>query len=119
MKDDEQQSLFGNGSVIDVYHAKEYEADKFVTHHLKLNEQFCNDVLSGKKSFEIRLNDRNYQVGDHVIFHAVHSIDEDGVVWFANHEINDKEYEITYILSGWGLKDGYVAFTVKEIKNGR
>lgn len=111
MKDDEQQSLFGNGSVIDVYHAKEYEADKFVTHHLKLNEQFCDDVLSGKKSFEIRLNDRNYQVGDHIKFQA----------WgchfpIAEHAINDKEYEITYVLSGWGLKDGYVAFTTKEIK---
>ena len=81
------------------------------THYLKLREDYCDDVLSGKKSFEIRYNDRGYQKGDHIKFHAV---DEDG--FDISHEINRKEYEITYVLSGWGLKDGYVAFTTKEIK---
>lgn len=27
------------------------------THNLKLNMDFCNDVLKGKKTFEIRYND--------------------------------------------------------------
>ncbi|MBP7319544.1 MAG: DUF3850 domain-containing protein [Lachnospiraceae bacterium] len=80
------------------------------THHLKLNEKFCDAVISGDKNFEIRFNDRDYQVGDHVIFQA-----------WGNHfpvdmnPINSKEYEIIYVLSGWGLKDGYVAFATKEI----
>jgi hypothetical protein len=33
MKDDEQQSLFGSGSVVDVDHAKEFETDTFTTHN--------------------------------------------------------------------------------------
>lgn len=34
-------------------------------HELKLNIEFCDAVLSGEKSFEIRENDRGYQKGDH------------------------------------------------------
>lgn len=34
------------------------------THNLKLRMDFCNDVLNGKKTFEIRYNDRGYQTED-------------------------------------------------------
>lgn len=34
------------------------------THRLKLNSDYYNDSASGIKTFEIRKNDRNYQVGD-------------------------------------------------------
>lgn len=34
------------------------------THELKLDTKFFDDVKSGKKNFEIRKNDRDYQVGD-------------------------------------------------------
>lgn len=37
-------------------------------HHIKLNIEFCNDVLNGDKCFEIRENDRGYQRGDLVKF---------------------------------------------------
>ena len=33
-------------------------------HYLKLNIDFCDDVLSGNKNFEVRYNDRGYQTGD-------------------------------------------------------
>ena len=33
-------------------------------HNLKLNIEFCDDVLSGNKNFEIRYNDKGYQTGD-------------------------------------------------------
>ncbi len=26
-----------------------------------------------------------------------------------------KEYEITYVLAGWGLKENYVALGIKEV----
>ena len=41
------------------------------THNLKLRMDFCDDVLRGKKTFEIRYNDRGYQVGDLIKFRAV------------------------------------------------
>lgn len=33
-------------------------------HQLKINTEFFDQVVSGMKTFEIRLNDRNYEVGD-------------------------------------------------------
>jgi hypothetical protein len=82
-----------------------------MTHIIKLQEQFCDAVLSGDKCFEIRNNDRGYQKGDRVRFV---SVAETGPQ--AYHEIDWHEYEITYVLSGWGLKEGYVAFGIKEVK---
>ena len=41
------------------------------------------------------------------------AIDKNGVL--NPHVINDKRYEITFILNGWGLKNGYVALGIKEI----
>lgn len=34
------------------------------THELKLDDKYFDEVKSGKKNFEIRKNDRNFQVGD-------------------------------------------------------
>lgn len=33
------------------------------------------------------------------------------------HSINDKVYEITYVLNGWGIKNGYVVFGIKECES--
>lgn len=81
------------------------------THEIKLAIEFCDDVLSGRKSFELRYNDRGYQTGDRVKF-----IPFDGYL-SAYHEIAHKTYEITYVISGWGLKEGYVAFGIKPVKD--
>ncbi len=82
------------------------------THKIKLLMNFCDDVLSGDKRFEIRENDRGYQKGDRVVFRPYEPSDP-----FVKHPISDKVYEITYILNGWGLKDGYVVFGIREVKN--
>lgn len=80
-------------------------------HKIKLREEFCNPVLNGEKTFEIRFNDRGYQKGDHIRFT---SVDGEGIHFF--HGIEDKEYEITYVLGGWGLQENYVALAIKEVK---
>jgi ASC-1-like (ASCH) protein len=36
-------------------------------HELKLSEKYFEDVISGVKKFELRYNDRNYQVGDELL----------------------------------------------------
>lgn len=86
------------------------------THEIKILLGFADDVLSGRKTFEVRKNDRGYQAGDHVIFTVV----SENVYDFADcdrHALNSKEYEIKYVLSGWGIKEGFVAFGIKEVKS--
>lgn len=66
--------------------------------------------LTAKKTFEIRYNDRGYQTGDRIKFIP---IDSHGVI--VEHKIAKTDYEITYILNGWGLKNGYVVLAIKEL----
>lgn len=80
------------------------------THDLKLNIEFCNAVLSGEKTFEVRKNDRGFQTGDLIRF-----IPTDGTIReHAKHEISGHTYKITYILNGWGIKNGYVVLGIRE-----
>jgi Domain of unknown function (DUF3850) len=83
-------------------------------HELKTHPQYFQAVLDGKKTFEVRLNDRNYQVGDELLLKEYDPITKEytGKV--------SKLYEITYILddSFLALKPKYVVFSfrVKTIK---
>lgn len=82
------------------------------THDLKLSIEFCDAVLSGEKAFEVRKNDRGFQTGDLIRF-----IPTDGTVReHAKHEISGHTYKITYILNGWGIKNGYVVLGIREEK---
>lgn len=84
-------------------------------HTIKLREDFVDAILNGDKTFEVRLNDRGYQKGDTVKFSVVTAV---GIEFY--HQINDVEFEITYVLSGWGLKEGYVAFAImRKEENGK
>ncbi len=76
-------------------------------HNLKLREEFADAVYNGEKTFEIRLNDRGYQKGDRVTFTV---IDANGSK--REHPLNEIEFKISYVLNGWGLKNGYVAFGI-------
>lgn len=85
-----------------------------VTHELKIYKEDADAILSGKKTFEIRLNDRHYTLGDRVHFYEV----SDGRP--VEHQITEKLYEITYILYGntmvWlGLQKDWCVFAIKEI----
>ena len=81
------------------------------THVLKLQKDFCDPVYTGEKTFELRYNDRGFQKGDRVRFAAI-----EGETWI-DHPINDEEYEITYVLAGWGLQRNFVAFGLRNIKD--
>ena len=79
-------------------------------HEIKLNEEFCDVVYCGEKNFEVRENDRGYQKGDRIKFNPITNM---GLLFF--HPIENKTYEITYVLSGWGIKEGYVVFGIEEV----
>lgn len=95
------------------------------THTLKLEVEFCDDVLNGEKTFELRFNDRQFQKGDRIRFKPVLSgPDPDYQVSYQcgftrgeiKHPIMEEEFEITYVLTGWGLQDGYAALSIRKIK---
>ena len=81
-------------------------------HHIKILDTFADAVYNGEKTFEIRENDRGYQRGDFVTFTVVR---KDGTE-NNSHGLRGKVFVITYVLSGWGLKEGYVALGIREDK---
>lgn len=85
-------------------------------HKVKIYESYADAVLSGEKNFEIRNNDRGYQKGDQLKFYVT----EDGSSFSSfhktSHELFEKEYEITYVYSGVGMADGYVALAIKPCR---
>ena len=93
------------------------------THNLKLSIEFCDAVLSGEKTFEVRKNDRGFQTGDLIRFIPTDGTSyrsSDGTVReHAKHEISGHTYKITYILNGWGIKNGYVVLKEDNILNSR
>ena len=78
-------------------------------HELKIQVPFADAIVEGRKTFELRYNDRGFQAGDEVRFHAV--VNGLGT----SHPINDRRYAITYVLGGWGLKDDWVALSIREL----
>lgn len=81
-------------------------------HHLKISDKFADAVLNGEKTFEVRYNDRGYNKGDKIVFTVV----DDYKITVLMHPLNDKMFEITYVLSGWGIKEDYVVFSVKQVE---
>lgn len=75
----------------------------FVHHHLKIAPVFYHDVVSGKKKFEIRVNDRNFLEGDHLILQEF----EDG-----EYTGNELEVMVTYI-PDFTLPGNYVVMGIE------
>lgn len=82
-----------------------------ITHNLKIRKEFADAILRGDKPFEVRENDRGFQRGDYVRFTAIDKYATE----IPYHPINEKDYKITYVLSGWGIGPGTVVFAIKEM----
>ena len=83
-----------------------------MVHVLKILEQYANAIAEGRKNFEVRLNDRGFNAGDIVKFIVKDNI---GLEIY-HHPIAGKNFEITYVHSGLGMKEEYVVFGIKEIE---
>lgn len=73
---------------------------------LKILPQYYQDVVSGRKTFELRKDDRDYQI------HDLLELKE----WDGEFTGNSCRRRITYILRNcpeYGLKEGYVILGVK------
>ena len=81
-------------------------------HEIKILKQFADEIISGNKNFEVRKNDRGYQKGDLIKFNAIQKTDNIEIGGI-KHPISEELYEITYVLSGWGIEKDYVVFGIK------
>lgn len=87
-------------------------------HKIKLNIEFCDAVLNGEKTFEIMEDDRFYQNGDRIKFIPTTSGSCFPIGYeTVRHPVADREYEITFVLHGWGIEEGYAALAIKEVRN--
>lgn len=86
---------------------KKVKRNKMITHELKILPEYYQPVVDGIKTFEIRKNDRNYQVGDMLILR------EWDVSGYTGREVIK---HIQYIYEGnnmYGLKIGYCILGLK------
>lgn len=82
-----------------------------VIHDLKIYERHADAVCCGDKGFEVRINDRNFQKGDIIVFHC---IENDSVDNYTDHPINDSCYRITQVYTGDGVKEGFVVLGISR-----
>jgi len=79
-------------------------------HELKIKEEYYREVESGTKTFEIRKNDRDFQVGDYIHFTIVR-----GSLLIETYPL----FKITYVLKDvpeYGLENGYAILSIKKMK---
>lgn len=89
-------------------------------HYLKCWPEFFVHVMSGVKTFEIRRNDRNYQVGDELVLREWEPTTEQ----FSGRMVRRN---VTFVMHGMGnvgvigpargLSTGFVVMALSELEN--
>ena len=82
-----------------------------MTHELKILPEYFEPIVDGKKTFEVRKDDRQYQVGDILILRETNG-----------HSYTGREVRVvvTYILRDHNYnKDGYCTMSIKPLDNSR
>jgi len=74
-----------------------------MNHYLKIKPEYLDAVLDRRKPFEIRYNDRNYQVGDVLV---LQEYDKDAYTGFSI------SVQVSYI-TDFQQKDGYVVMGIR------
>lgn len=77
-------------------------------HNLKIDLVYAEEILDGLKTYEIRLDDRQYAEGDLICF-MVNCKTE------IYHIMQNKIYKIIS-LTDYAQKEGWVVFGIKELK---
>lgn len=79
-------------------------------HNLKIWPQYLEDVKSGNKQFEVRKNDRNYEVGDTLILEEFNptkgTYTGRWIPELITYKLDNKKF----------VKEGFVILGIKEIK---
>lgn len=78
------------------------------THKVKCWTEYFDAIGRGEKTFEVRLNDRNYKIGDRLVLSE----------WDPDREAytgRSLSFRITYVLPGgnFGIQDGYCVLSIQ------
>ena len=80
-----------------------------MVHELKIDFQYLRKIYTGEKTFEVRFNDRNYQVGDYLYLRQ----------WIPetnSYGMLDAICAITYVLDDpQYCKEGYVILGIRRL----
>ncbi len=81
-------------------------------HKLKIKSNYLANMTDKKKTSEVRLNDRDFQIGDTVLLYDYESL---GVTHnILNYHKPNASYKISHIHSGLGMQDNYVVLSFKK-----
>lgn len=88
-------------------------------HELKTDPKDFDSVLPGWKTLEIRIDDRGYRVSDYLLLRRTLHTGEDmkkglPLSYSGNHIL----CKITHLQSKIGMKEGWVALSIKIIDHG-
>lgn len=84
------------------------------THELKTWPEYFRPIMSGDKTFEVRLDDRGFKVGDILDLREYHA-----GRWYTG---NSCRVEVTYILRGGAwlpYPSGYVVMSIRAERDKR
>lgn len=85
-------------------------------HELKIKCEYLKEVQEGRKTFELRKNDRDYQVGDLIKFNCIDG--DKCITAYYNAIEEDTLYRITYVLKNaeeYGLDFEYCILGIKKV----
>jgi hypothetical protein len=81
-------------------------------HRLKTDPEVYQAVLAGRKTFEIRLNDRDFHVGDELLLMETvatgEAIKAGAPLQYTGNEMRKR---VSHVLSGYGLMPGWVCLS--------
>ena len=83
-----------------------------VEHELKCHPNYLRRVISGQKTFEIRKNDRDYQLGDVLVLKEF----DPAIGWQKYQPVTYQRVEVVYMTT-FEQKDGYVVMGIKLLEN--
>lgn len=80
-----------------------------IQHTLKCHPEYFEEMLAGRKTFEIRVNDRDFQVGDTLHNREWHPVNEE----YSGRAIL---HGVTYVMKGptLGLDAGWVIMSLSD-----
>ena len=85
-------------------------------HELKIKHEYLVEIVLGNKTFELRKNDRDYQVGDLIRFIDIKQDSKGDCDIYID---KDTLYRITYVLKDvpeYGLDKDYCILGIKKLE---